>query len=128
NIYAARRQESFCHAAADDEVIDFLDHLPQNVELAGNLCTAYNRDYRMFRIAQSLVQRAKLPLHRTSSIGREIVSQTRSCHMRAVSSGKGVINVKIAISRYGFSQVGIISFFTRRKPAVLDHRDAAIRQ
>src|SRR5690606_39499934 len=75
NIYAARRQESICHAAADDEVIDFLDHLPQNVELAGNLCTSYNRDYRMFRFAQSLVQRAKLPLHRTSSIGREIVSQ-----------------------------------------------------
>ncbi len=57
NIDAARCQKCVSHAAADDQMIHFFDHLPQNIKFAGNFCTANNRNNRMLGIAERLVKR-----------------------------------------------------------------------
>jgi hypothetical protein len=61
--------------AADHQRIDLADEVFQKVDLGGDLGAADDRNHRLGRRFQRLVERVELGLHGASGIGRQLVAE-----------------------------------------------------
>ncbi len=68
DIDAARGEEGIGHAAADDQVIDPGDEVPEHVQLGRDLGAADHGRDRAFGVAERGLQRLQLRLHRAAGI------------------------------------------------------------
>ena len=71
---AARGEEGVGHSAADDQMIDLADQVAEHVELGRDLGAADHRRDRALGIAQRLLQRVQLGLHRPPGERRQQVA------------------------------------------------------
>ena len=123
---ALRVQEGVGHAAADHQRIDLADEVFQQVDLGRDLGAADDRDHRLGRRFQRLVQRVELGLHGAAGIGRQLVAEAFGRGVRAVRGRERVVDPDVAELGQLGDEGRIVLLFLLVEAGVLQAEDVAV--
>ena len=122
---SARGEESVGHAAADHQMIDLGDQVPEDVELRRDLGAAHNRRHRPFGVAERLFQRFELGLHRPAGERRETMRDSLGGGMGAMGGGESVVDIEVAEAGEALDDRRIVLLLAAEEAGIFENGDIA---
>ena len=123
---AFREQERVGHAAADDENVDLVHEIAEQLELGRHFGAANDRRDGALRIAERSLKRIELLLHRPPRMRGQLASEPFRRRMRAMSGGKGVVDIDVAELGELVDMGRIVLLLALVEPSVLEQKHVAI--
>ena len=100
------------HAAADDDLVNLLDHVADDADLIGDLCAADDGNERMLRSFQSLADVVDFFFHEETGNNFHILSDTSVGSMAAVGYTESIVNSNVSEASQLFCKFGVVLLFS----------------
>ena len=113
------------HAAADDDRVNFLDHVADDADLVGDLCPTDDRNERALRVLERLADVVDLLLHQESRDRLDVLRHARIRGMRTMRNAKRIVHSDICERCELLCEGGIVLLLFLVIAQVLEQEDFA---
>ena len=104
--------EGMSHAAADDDFVDFFNHVADYADFIGNLSAADDSNERMLRSFQSLADVVDFFFHEETGNNFHVLGDTSVGGMAAVGYTESIVNSNVSEASQLFCKFGVVLLFS----------------
>ena len=104
--------EGMCHAAADDDLVDFFNHVADYADFIGNLGTADDGHERMLRSFEGLADVVDFFFHQETGNHFRVLCDTSVGSMTAMGYTESIVNSNVSKASQLLSKFGVIFLFS----------------
>ncbi len=119
-------EEGVRHPAANHQRVDLGDEIFKERDLGRHLGAADDGHHRPLRLAERLLERGKLALHRAAREGRQTVGEALGGAVGAVGGGEGVVDVKVAVLGERVGKGAVVLFLALVEAGVFEEQHGAV--